>query len=99
MERAERMVFLAAALLFHIVVEMMWIMLALTAVTAVHRFVMVWRQATVAAASAGDPASTRAGRRSRGSLPNGLAGAPEARAPDDRRRTRARRVSRVPGRR
>ena len=46
MERAERLVLLAIGLLFDILVPMMWIMLALTAVTAVHRFVKVWRQAT-----------------------------------------------------
>jgi phosphatidylinositol phosphate synthase len=86
MERAERMVLLAIGLLFDILVPVMWIMLALTAVTAVHRFVMVWRQAS---ASAATPAS-RVGRRARTS---------ETRASDDRRRSRPRRLSRVPGRR
>lgn len=49
MERAERMVLLAVGLLFDVLVPVMWIMLALTAVTALHRFVKVWRQATRAA--------------------------------------------------
>jgi CDP-diacylglycerol--glycerol-3-phosphate 3-phosphatidyltransferase len=79
MERAERMVFLAIGLLFDVLVPMMWVMLVLTAITAVHRFVKVWRQASVAAAPPAPP--------------------PAARMTDDRRRTRPRRLSRVPGRR
>lgn len=91
MERAERMVLLAVGLLFDILVPMMWIMLVLTAITAVHRFVMVWRQATAAQAAAdAGPAPT-------GGAP--LPSTPEGRVPDDRRRPRSRRVSRVPGRR
>lgn len=84
MERAERMVLLAIALLFNILIPMMWIMLALTAFTAAHRFVMVWRQATAAQNTppTGPPPST-----------------PEPRSSDDRRRSRPRRLSRVPGRR
>jgi CDP-diacylglycerol--glycerol-3-phosphate 3-phosphatidyltransferase len=92
MERAERMVFLSIGLLFDILVPMMWIMLALTAVTAVHRFVMVWRQATIAAAVAEPDAPPAPGGSS-------LPPAPEGRATDDRRRPRSRRISRVPGRR
>jgi CDP-diacylglycerol--glycerol-3-phosphate 3-phosphatidyltransferase len=46
MERAERMVLLGVGLAFDILVPVLWIMLALTTLTAVHRFVMVWRQAT-----------------------------------------------------
>ncbi len=92
MERAERMVLLSIGLLFDVLVPMMWIMLVLTAVTAVHRFVMVWRQATAAAlaAEANPAASTDAAPQPR---------APEARVTDDRRRPRSRRLSRVPGRR
>jgi CDP-diacylglycerol--glycerol-3-phosphate 3-phosphatidyltransferase len=46
MERAERVVVLCAALAFSFVmIPLLWLMLALTAVTAVQRFVMVWRQA------------------------------------------------------
>jgi CDP-diacylglycerol--glycerol-3-phosphate 3-phosphatidyltransferase len=93
MERAERMVFLSVGLLFDILVPMMWIMLVLTAITAVHRFVMVWRQATVAATTtAPDPPAV-----SPGAAP--LSNAPDARVTDDRRRPRSRRLSRVPGRR
>ena len=48
MERAERIVVLCLGLLFDsLLVPIMWIMLALTVVTAVQRFVQVWRQAEV----------------------------------------------------
>jgi CDP-diacylglycerol--glycerol-3-phosphate 3-phosphatidyltransferase len=46
MERFERMVLLGVGLAFDILIPVLWIMLALTALTAVHRFVMVWRQAS-----------------------------------------------------
>ena len=46
MERAERMVLLGVGLAFDILVPVMWVMLVLTAFTAVQRFVKVWRQAT-----------------------------------------------------
>jgi CDP-diacylglycerol--glycerol-3-phosphate 3-phosphatidyltransferase len=46
MERAERMVLLGVGLAFDVLVPVLWIMLALTLLTAVHRFVMVWRQAS-----------------------------------------------------
>src|SRR5262245_38768321 len=45
MERAERFVFLSVAFAFDIVVPVLWIMLVLTAATAVYRFVRVYRQA------------------------------------------------------
>lgn len=48
MERAERLIALAVGLLFDsILVPILWAMLALTLVTAVQRFVKVWRQASV----------------------------------------------------
>lgn len=46
MERAERMVLLAVGLAFGILVPVMWIMVVLLGVTAVHRFAKVWRQAS-----------------------------------------------------
>ena len=47
MERAERLVFLAFGLLFEsLLVPVLWVMLTLTLVTAVQRFVKVWRQAS-----------------------------------------------------
>ena len=47
MERAERIVVLCFGLLFSaVLVPILWVMLALTAVTAVQRFAKVWRQAS-----------------------------------------------------
>ncbi|MGH9132676.1 MAG: CDP-alcohol phosphatidyltransferase family protein [Ilumatobacteraceae bacterium] len=49
MERAERIVLLCIGLLFDVLlIPILWVMLALTCVTAVQRFVKVWRQAAVA---------------------------------------------------
>jgi len=45
MERAERLVLLAVGLAFDVLVPVLWLMVVLSAITAVHRFVMVWRQA------------------------------------------------------
>jgi CDP-diacylglycerol--glycerol-3-phosphate 3-phosphatidyltransferase len=48
MERAERIVALAFGLAFSVVlVPILWVMLALTLMTVVQRFVKVWRQASV----------------------------------------------------
>ena len=48
MERAERVIMLALALLFpEILIPMLWVILALTGVTALQRFVKVWRQASI----------------------------------------------------
>ncbi len=52
MERAERMIALSLGLLIPVLlVPILWVMLGLTGVTAVQRFVKVWRQATVARAA------------------------------------------------
>ena len=52
MERAERVALLCIGLLWEpLLVPVLWIMLVLTAVTAVQRFVKVWRQAQVAPAT------------------------------------------------
>jgi CDP-diacylglycerol--glycerol-3-phosphate 3-phosphatidyltransferase len=59
MERAERLVLLGVGLAFNILVPVLWVMLALTAFTAVQRFVKVWRQAT--------PEATRRARHRRAS--------------------------------
>ena len=49
MERAERIMLLGVGLLFDsILIGALWVMLALTLVTAVQRFVKVWQQASVA---------------------------------------------------
>ncbi len=53
MERAERIILLCIGLLFDVLlVPILWAMLALTAVTAVQRFVKVWKQAGIAAVTA-----------------------------------------------
>lgn len=83
MERLERIVLLCIGLAFDILIPVLWVMLALTLVTAIHRFVMVWRQATPARPRTRD--HSRSPRRFDG----------RARA----RRTRSRVLSRVPGRR
>jgi CDP-diacylglycerol---glycerol-3-phosphate 3-phosphatidyltransferase len=47
MERAERLVLLGFGLLFEsLLVPVLWVMLVLTLITAVQRFVKVWRQAS-----------------------------------------------------
>lgn len=47
MERAERLAMLAFGLLFEsLLVPVLWVMLVLTVITAVQRFVKVWRQAS-----------------------------------------------------
>ncbi len=58
MERLERIVLLGAGLAFDILVPVLWVMLGLTAITALHRFVMVWRQAS--APRAAEPRRARA---------------------------------------
>lgn len=53
MERAERIILLCLGLLFPVLlVPILWVMLALTSITAVQRFVKVWKQANVAPATA-----------------------------------------------
>jgi CDP-diacylglycerol--glycerol-3-phosphate 3-phosphatidyltransferase len=49
MERAERIIALCLGLLFNVLlIPILWVMLVLTAATAVQRFVKVWKQAAVA---------------------------------------------------
>ena len=62
MERAERIVVLCATLAFSfMMIPLLWIMLALTSVTAVQRFFKVWKQAN-AAGHAPPPAERRVRR-------------------------------------
>ena len=67
MERAERMVLLAIGLAFGILVPVMWVMVVLLGITAVHRFVKVWRQASPERPQRSEPTWTtrmaRIGRR------------------------------------
>jgi len=66
MERAERIILLCVGLLFDALLWWaMWLMLALVAMTAVQRFVKVWRQAAVAPATAARLEQRRARRASR----------------------------------
>ena len=88
MERAERMVLLGVGLAFNVLVPVLWIMLVLTSLTALHRFVMVWRQAT--------SAESRPPERRRGADPPSWS--PRLRS-FRARRTRPRRIRRVSGRR
>jgi len=46
LERAERLVLLGVGLAFDVLVPVLWLMIALGAYTAVHRFLKVWLQAT-----------------------------------------------------
>ncbi len=53
MERAERIIALCIGLLFSVLlIPVLWLTLALTAVTAIQRFVKVWNQAAVAPSTA-----------------------------------------------
>ncbi len=67
MERAERFLALGFGLVFSAVfVEVLWLMLALTVVTAITRFIKVWRQATaVRTVPLKDKDNTMAARRAR----------------------------------
>ncbi|MFM8564059.1 MAG: CDP-alcohol phosphatidyltransferase family protein [Acidimicrobiia bacterium] len=66
MERAERIILLCLGLLFPVLLlPIMWVMLALTSLTAVQRFVKVWRQAAVAPVTAARIEQRRSRRQSR----------------------------------
>lgn len=66
MERAERVIMLCVGLLFDsILIPILWIMLVLTALTAVQRFIKVWKQAAVAPATAVKRDARRSRRASR----------------------------------
>ncbi len=66
MERAERIILLCLGLLFPVLLlPIMWLMLVLVSVTAVQRFVKVWRQAAVAPVTAARIEMRRSRRQSR----------------------------------
>jgi CDP-diacylglycerol--glycerol-3-phosphate 3-phosphatidyltransferase len=66
MERAERIIALCIGLLFPVLlVPILWLTLALTLVTAVQRFVKVWKQADVAPRTAAKIEMRRSRRQSR----------------------------------
>jgi CDP-diacylglycerol--glycerol-3-phosphate 3-phosphatidyltransferase len=90
MERAERIIAIAIGLAFSVVlVPVLWLMLILTTLTAVHRFINVWRQASapVDVSSVGSRwRSWRVARTEQESV---------RRSPHDRERWRARRSRRA----
>jgi len=66
MERAERIILLCVGLLFDfLLVPILWAMLVLTGVTAVQRFVKVWKQASVAPITAAKIEQRRSRRQRR----------------------------------
>ena len=66
MERAERIIALCLGLLFEpLLVPILWVTLGLTAITAVQRFVKVWKQAAVAPVTAQRIELRRSRRQSR----------------------------------
>jgi CDP-diacylglycerol--glycerol-3-phosphate 3-phosphatidyltransferase len=66
MERAERIIAICIGLLVpFLLVPILWIMLVLTSITAVQRFVKVWRQAAVAPVTAARIEMRRSRRQSR----------------------------------
>ncbi len=66
MERAERIIAICVGLLWEpLLIPILWVMLALTSVTAVQRFVKVWTQAAVAPVTAARIEMRRSRRQSR----------------------------------
>jgi CDP-diacylglycerol--glycerol-3-phosphate 3-phosphatidyltransferase len=100
MERAERMVLLGVGLAFDVLIPVLWVMLVLTIITAVHRFVMVWRQASSSTGAARVPGSGgRDGRTDTPATDSPTTDSPTTGARQRVRRPRSRGLSRVPGRR
>jgi CDP-diacylglycerol--glycerol-3-phosphate 3-phosphatidyltransferase len=98
MERAERMIAIGLGLLFGVIlVPMLWLMLGLTILTAVQRFLMVWRQASATVPGRRVGGDRLTGRRS--GLRPSVGFGPEGRRPrladrgDEAGRWRARRAS------
>ena len=66
MERAERIVALCLGLLWEpLLIPVLWLMVVLTAITAIQRFVKVWRQAQIAPVTAARIELRRSRRQSR----------------------------------
>ena len=66
MERAERVILLCIGLLIEpLLIPILWVLLELTSITAVQRFVKVWRQAAVAPVTAARIEMRRSRRQSR----------------------------------
>jgi len=87
MERAERIIAICLGLLIPVLlIPVLWLLLALTTVTAVQRFVKVWKQAAVAPVTAARIEMRRSRRQSRRVVRT------------ERRRTRITRAGRTPRR-
>ncbi|MGB0113253.1 MAG: CDP-alcohol phosphatidyltransferase family protein [Ilumatobacteraceae bacterium] len=66
MERAERIIAICLGLLFPVLlIPILWIMLVLTSITAVQRFIKVWKQAAIAPVTAARIEMRRSRRQSR----------------------------------
>jgi len=66
MERAERIIAILVGLLFPVLlIPILWVMLVLTSITAIQRFVKVWKQAAVAPVTAARIEMRRSRRESR----------------------------------
>jgi phosphatidylinositol phosphate synthase len=66
MERAERMILLGFGLLFNVIlIPVLWVMLALTMVTAAQRFMKVWKQASATVPAKPERQRLRTQRKSR----------------------------------
>jgi len=66
MERAERIIAICVGLLFPVLlIPILWIMLVLTSITAIQRFMKVWKQAAVAPVTAARIEMRRSRRQSR----------------------------------
>jgi CDP-diacylglycerol---glycerol-3-phosphate 3-phosphatidyltransferase len=66
MERAERMILLGFGLLFNVIlIPVLWVMLALTMITAAQRFVKVWKQASATVPAKPERQRLRTQRKSR----------------------------------
>lgn len=74
MERAERIIFLCLGLLFSaLLIPILWIMLVLTTLTAIQRFIKVWKQAEVAPITAAKIERRRTRRQHRRNSESGRA--------------------------
>jgi CDP-diacylglycerol--glycerol-3-phosphate 3-phosphatidyltransferase len=66
MERAERIIAICVGLLFPVLlIPILWIMLVLTSITAIQRFIKVWKQAAIAPVTAARIEMRRSRRQSR----------------------------------
>jgi CDP-diacylglycerol---glycerol-3-phosphate 3-phosphatidyltransferase len=86
MERAERMVVLGVGLTFGYLTAALWVLLVLTGMTVVQRFLLVWRQATPAAERPARPGWWITAREARSDETRLAGWRPAARPPGERSR-------------